>query len=451
MKSMQQVIRKNLIGLSIAILTTVIVLTNLGILWMFGGYLNQIKVETDQSIVQMIEAILEDGDMDMAERMVLIRAANQYDLHLSINDEQGQPLYDWVDGTMGMGAMMGRRQMLLDKAELNYTGYLIEASSGHVVVEIGRRKGLLKSATDRSFVLRMNLVYTVTAVIAFTLVWSLSRRMATRLSKPIEDIQEAAMNIKKGHYKAVRMETAGPLEIARLAETIEDVAKQLEQQESIRKRMTSDIAHEMRSPLAVIRSQIEAIMDGVLEPDIERLARLNGEVMRLTKLMDDLNELSVIENRLYTPQIAEFDFSQAVRDVCENFRPIMDSKNLELKVSVQDGVRVNGDRDRLKQVINNLLSNAYKYTNQGCVAIVLQDGDKGFKLSIQDTGIGIAQENLPYIFERFYRVDPSRNRESGGAGIGLAIVKEILAAHEMQIQVLSEVGKGSVFILTQER
>ncbi len=449
MKSMQQVIRRNLIGLSLAILTAVILLTNLGILWMFGGYLNQVKSETDQSIVQMVGEILDDGVMDMAERMVLIRAANQYDLRLRIYDAQGQSLYDSADGAMGMGAMMGRRQVLQEKAVLNYTRYEIEASSDDAVLEIGRRKGLLKSATDRSFVVRMNIVYILTAVIALMLVWSLSRKMATRLSKPIEDIQEAAMNIKKGHYKAVRMERSGPMEIDRLSETIEDVAKQLEQQESIRKRMTSDIAHEMRSPLAVIRSQIEAIMDGVLEPDLERLARLNGEVMRLTKLMDDLNELSVIENRLYTPQMAEFDFSQAVRDVAENFRPIMDSKNLELRVSVQDGILVNGDLDRLKQVLNNLLSNAYKYTNQGRITIELQGSGKGFILRIKDTGIGIAPENLPYIFERFYRVDPSRNRESGGAGIGLAIVKEILAAHEMEIQVRSEVGKGSVFILTQ--
>lgn len=449
MKSMQQWTFRNLMRLSIALLALVFLMTNLGFIWLFGGYLGRIRAQENGNILAVVKEVFDDGRLDVGEKMILMRTTNQYDAQLKIDDASGSSLYESTRTMMGM--MMGRRQSGTVQA-LTYRSFPVQLAGGsEIKVEIGRRAGILASAVDRGFVLRMNLAYLIILAGALILVSIVSRRMAGRLSGPIVGIRRAADNIRRGDYRTDPMPMeAVPAEIDSLARTIKDLALQLEQQEKIRKQMTSDISHEMRSPLAVIRSQIEAIMDGVLEADYERLARLNAEVMRLTKLMEDLNELAVVENRLYAPKMEPIDLSAVVRDAAENFRPILESKNLTLQTQIEDEVRTTGDRDRLMQVLNNLLSNAYKYTQEGSVSVSLEGRESdGFTLKIEDTGIGIAKADRPFIFERFYRADPSRSRETGGAGIGLAIVKEICLVHGIGIEVGEGHEKGTLFTLTR--
>lgn len=217
----------------------------------------------------------------------------------------------------------------------------------------------------------------------------------------------------------------------------------MDQQEGLRKRLTTDIAHELRSPLAVLRSQLEGLSDGVLEATPERYERLNGEILRLTKLIDDLSELTMVENDLYVLKLQSVNVSRLTEEITEDFQPVFESKGLLLNWEAESQLNWKLDPERYKQILVNLLTNSLKYTDKGSTSVRLFVEGKHLILEVEDTGIGIEEKNIPFIFQRFYRADPSRSRETGGAGIGLAIVKRLVHAHGGQIEATSVFGKGT--------
>ena len=195
----------------------------------------------------------------------------------------------------------------------------------------------------------------------------------------------------------------------------------------------SDIAHELRNPVAVIKSHLEAIEDGVWEPTPERIRLTVSEVDRLSQLIREVEKLTSIEGAAHSLSVEETDASSVVEKASLVFDPLYKNKGVELKRDIEPGVMMQLDGAKMRQVVENLLSNALRYT------------DAGGSVTVADTGIGIAAKDLPYIFERFYRTDVSRARTSGGIGIGLAIVKAIVEAHGGTIEVESEPGKGTRF------
>jgi signal transduction histidine kinase len=224
----------------------------------------------------------------------------------------------------------------------------------------------------------------------------------------------------------------------------EELSKKIQDQEELRKRLTSDVAHELRTPLATLQSHLEAMIDGIWEPTPQRLSFCYDELIRLTRLISDLNELSIIESDKIQLKIKELELSQLLNDTLENFRPLFLEKSIILHRQIEKEVRFKGDNDRLKQIFVNILSNAYKYTPEnGEVTVRLTVTPGKLMIEVKDTGIGISKEDLPYIFERFYRGDKSRNRESGGAGIGLTITKALVEAHGGVLQVDSVYGSGT--------
>ncbi|MBU5478899.1 HAMP domain-containing histidine kinase [Eubacterium sp. MSJ-13] len=272
--------------------------------------------------------------------------------------------------------------------------------------------------------------------------------LARRLSVPLVKVTDITKKVSEGNYSIRFKEDVRTRELSELSESINHMAESLEKQETIRRRLTSDVAHELRTPVANVSSNLEAIIEGVWEPDTERLQSCYDELQRISEIISDLEKLRQIEDENMNLEKTAVDLYELVQAVRTVFEPELQKKHLNCVLNGETTV-VQGDGKRLHQVIFNLLSNAAKYsTDGGNINISLKDnGQEMAVLIVEDEGIGISKEDIPLIFERFYRTDISRNRKTGGAGIGLTIVKAIVQAHNGKITVESKEGEGSRFIV----
>jgi signal transduction histidine kinase len=210
--------------------------------------------------------------------------------------------------------------------------------------------------------------------------------------------------------------------------------------------LTQDISHELRTPLTILQSHIEAISDGIWEPTPEKLAICKNEVERLIKLVEQLKDLTDIENHTIAREIERYNLSESIMQILEAFTLEFKEKDIKLVTNITQNVYIYGDKDKIGRAIINIISNALKYTNPwGSVYVSLNDAKNDIKITIEDTGIGIDQKDLPYIFERFYRSDESRSRKTGGTGIGLTIAKTLIETHGGKITVESQKGRGTRF------
>lgn len=269
--------------------------------------------------------------------------------------------------------------------------------------------------------------------------------LAKRISAPIVKSIQTAREISDGNY-SVRFEAhTQTLELLELARTINQMAASLEAQENLRKRLTTDVAHELRTPLANVAAHLEAILEGVWEPTTDRLQSCYEEVIRISCLVADLQRLSHTESENLKLEINPTDLLKLAELSASGFEQELAAKQLSCSVT-GDPVIIDADQTRIRQVIDNLLSNAVKYTGNGGKIELRVSEVAGYGiLTVTDTGIGISAAELPLIFERFYRTDKSRSRKTGGAGIGLTIVQAIVSAHGGTISVDSELGRGSRF------
>lgn len=445
--------KKNSIAISLITVIVIIIISNIAIKYYFTGYVLQQNEKDDEEILDYINnSFDDDGVINNKELAYLKQQAHLKNVEVVLMDNNKQILF--VSGMgLGMGKMKGlastEMYKKIYKEDYKYDEHPIENENGIVLyVSIGHYKNIIDDKINNDFMYTINILYIISFLIAVLLAISLSSILAKRLTRPIIEINDSTRNISKGNYEYVKKINTGTKELHELAMSIEDLARQLSEQEELRKRLSNDISHELRSPLAVLRSQIEALMDGVLEPNQERFAKLNDEIVRMTKLINDLNELIVVESEHLRLDIVKINLKEELSATIDGFIPLMDSKDIKLIQQLENNVYINGDRDRLKQIFVNLLTNAYKYTDEGKnVTVTLTKNADEAIIKFIDTGNGIKKEDLSYIFQRFYRGDESRSRKTGGAGIGLSIVKELVKAHNGIIAVDSEIGKGSVFTI----
>ena len=269
--------------------------------------------------------------------------------------------------------------------------------------------------------------------------------LANSIVKPISKVVEITQKISDGDYDTRFKEGIRTKELHELILAVNQMAESLEEQENLRKRLTSDVTHELRTPVANISSYMEMMTDGIMEPTPERLQNCYDELQRLSGLISDLERLRQAENENLVLDKSDVDLRELSQAVMGNFEIQLREKHLDGQVT-GDAAIVPIDRDRMQQVITNLVSNSIKYTNDGgTVRVIIEDTNDSGIIHVEDSGIGIPQENLKRIFERFYRTDKSRNRKTGGAGIGLTIAKAIVQAHKGKLTVESEEGKGSRF------
>lgn len=302
--------------------------------------------------------------------------------------------------------------------------------------------------SDLAFINTLNKALIGVGVFSLFLSLLLSSVMSKRLSTPISRVITTAQMISKGYFEDRITEQSSTKEIAQLTETINNLAETLENQELLRKRLTADVAHELRTPLATLQSHMEAMIDGIWEPSTERLKSCHEEIMRINRMVGDLEKLARYESENLILTKTSFDISELIRHIIRNFENEFLNKDIDIEFIGEEEI-VEADRDKISQVIINLISNAVKYTPQGGKVEVLVKGSHDVtEITVKDTGKGIPPEDLSRIFERFYRADKSRNRMTGGAGIGLTIAKAIIEAHKGKIQVKSEVNEGTEFIVS---
>jgi len=292
------------------------------------------------------------------------------------------------------------------------------------------------------------LIFLVVGSFSFLLSLFAAGILAKRFSKPIMKTSHIAKQIAGGNYNTRFLGRSKIRELDELISAFNHMAASLENEENLRKRLTDDVAHELRTPLAAVSFHLEAMMEGVWEPTPHRLQSCYEEIERISGLVSDLESLAKVEKDNLQLERVHVDLLELAHTVAGNFVP--ESAKKDISISVEGKVsHVSADKDRLNQVLTNLLSNAIKYTNEGGeIYIEVQDTEEYGVLTVRDNGIGIPNQDLPFVFERLYRTDLSRNRLTGGVGIGLAIVKSIVAAHGGTVRVESEVEQGSRFIVT---
>jgi two-component system, OmpR family, sensor histidine kinase BaeS len=281
------------------------------------------------------------------------------------------------------------------------------------------------------------------AILGILLSVLLSLFVAKRLTAPLIHMKKVAERMASGELGA-RTIVRGNDEIADLGDSLNHLAEQLMHQEQLRKTMTADVAHELRTPLATLKSHMEALIDGVWEPNHKRLESCYEEIERLRFLVGDLEQLTEMESPHFKLNLHEENVSAIVHRNIEANRASFDQKGVNLFFEGLTDVEATLDTQRIGQIMVNLLTNALKFTPQGGkVSVEVKEEQREAVIVVSDTGIGINEDDLPFIFERFYRVDKSRDRKLGGSGIGLTIVKKLVEAHGGTIRMESRVGEGT--------
>jgi two-component system sensor histidine kinase BaeS len=260
-----------------------------------------------------------------------------------------------------------------------------------------------------------------------------------KLTDPIIVLTKAAVDLGEGDLKR-RVELSGGDEIGRLSEAFNRMAQALETHESLRKKLTANVAHELRTPIGAMMGEIEAMIDGYIPADRENLQSLYSEIGRLRKLLDGIEELSRAEAGSLNLDLQSFELAPFLGSIIGRLAATSGEKHISLELSCDEGLSIRADPDRLSQIVINLVSNAIKACEQGGRVLVSAGRiNDNVRIAVRDNGSGIKKEDLPFIFERFYKVS------GNGLGLGLTIVKELVEAHGGKVTVSSEYGKGSEF------
>lgn len=274
---------------------------------------------------------------------------------------------------------------------------------------------------------------------------------AGHLTRPLANLTAIAKRLAGGDLKA-RTNVKSENELGQLAETLNHLAAELERSDASRRKSLADTAHELRTPITTIQSHLEAFSDGILEPTPENLRVLTDETTRLVQLVEELQSFALVERFRENPNLVPLDLKLVIRQAEDRMMPLFARKGIVLKIILpEEPVRVMAHGQALCQILDNLMVNAAKYSPEHdgrTVTLTLECQNKNVQLHLADQGVGIPKDELPHLFDRFYRVDPSRSRNTGGIGLGLAIAKETAEAIGGALAVESEPGQGTKFTLT---
>mgnify|MGYP005749730245 CR=1 FL=1 len=268
-------------------------------------------------------------------------------------------------------------------------------------------------------------------------------KMTNTIVQPIREMEKIAKEIAQGNFSK-RMTVNGEDEIASLGNSINIMSSTLDEEDKKRREFLGNVSHELRTPISYLKGYSEAVDEGLITSD-NYVVTVKKETNRMNQLVHDLLDLAQLEGESYPINKEPVIISELLKEVVDRFQLELKEKNMEVVWNLDEDVVVNGDQERLDQVLVNLVNNAVKYSldNREIKLSIFADGDTGV-FRIEDKGIGIPEKDLPYVFDRFYRVDKSRTRKSGGTGLGLSIVQQIVKKHDGEVKVKSELGKGTV-------
>ena len=348
-----------------------------------------------------------------------------------MNTFTSQQFLSYLGHSQAMQQMMG-------------AGGIMGGSMGDMMAPFGTAEQDFLEAINRSLWL--------TGLIAGAAAVLIGVIITRQIVAPLQRLTRAAQQIATGDLSQ-RVPVESKDETGELAASFNTMTEALAQNEELRRHMVADIAHELRTPLTVLQGNLEAMRDGVIKPTSQQLDSLHHEAQSLSRLVDDLGTLSLAEAGQLKLHLEAVDVSGIIRRVATGMENQAQQGRVSMEVSLPDSLpHAMADADRVAQVLRNLLSNALRHTPAGgSIRVSAQPSPQSVKdllVSVADTGQGIPAQELPLIFERFYRVDRSRARSTGGAGIGLTIVKQLVEAHGGRVWVESEMGKGSKFYFT---
>ena len=365
-------------------------------------------------------------------------------LEIRIKDTKGKVVMDTEKAVNTLSPLMRRRVLGIS----NFTKS--NRSDGFMPYplflggeEIGQVEVLsLPPEKENVFMSRSNKFLLLSLLLLGGVALLLSIVFSRKLIHPIKQLASVSKAIGEGDLKS-RVQTSRNDEIGELSRAFNKMAQVLETQEGIRKRVISNIAHELRTPITAIRGELEGMMDGLISIDKDQLQSLHEETGRLKKIIEGIEDLSQAEASVLSLKKEKINIGPFLSNIVGRFDTLFAEKGVKLELECDEKLMANADPDRLSQIIINLLSNALKATEEGGDVMIKAHGSPtDTVIEVWDNGYGIREEDLPFIFERFYKTT------KGGIGLGLAIVRELVQAHGGRIEVKSEYGKGSVFTVS---
>lgn len=430
-----------------------ILLTSLSILWGFEDRFNDYLLEGREKNINLIkEEILKEykntGSLQSDQVLSILHdQAMTENLYYEIYNSDGKILIE-TNSMRKMMENMGKAHRQDSEANYNSDTYHLSLDNRIIgSLQVYYQEELL--AEDFSFFQAIKRY--VYAAAFFTLILSVcfSILFSKWLSSGFNKLSAAVQELQKHKWNTRLNVEELTEEMKPLGWSFNSLASTLFTEENLRKQFTADLAHELRTPLATLRSQIEAFQDGIWEPTPERLQQSHNELMRLVRLVNELEKLLAAENPQIKLNMSNIEANKMACFLKNQFDPIFKEKGVKLQIlNYGKELWFHADQDRVIQILTNILNNALQYTspNKKVVISFLEENDSiGFVVT--DEGVGIDEEDLPHLFERFYRGDKSRTRKTGGIGIGLSIVKALVNAHGGDIKVNSELNNGTTITI----
>lgn len=361
-------------------------------------------------------------------------------LELLVADANGQIVFDTHQRRVGDQLTADERQAATGLTSENQT-------IGYMVLTPGPIGNLLPP--EQAFMDRVRNTLLLTGLIATVIGAGLGLAFSRTLTRPLDRLATAARAIAAKDLTQ-RVETSGTVEVANVAHAFNDMADSLQKAEELRRNLVADVAHELRTPLSVMQGNLAAQLDGLFPLDLAETARLYDETRLLSRLVDDLRDLAQAEAGQLQLNFGSIDLTYVIESTAEAFSALAGEKSIALSLELPPHLPlVKADSARVAQVLRGLISNALRHTPpHGRITISAVTLDKQVGVSVQDTGDGLAPDEAPYVFDRFWRGDKSRARETGGSGLGLAIAKQLIEAQGGSIGVESAIGQGSRFWFT---
>lgn len=440
--------RKLILGFTFLILVFIVItsfISNLMINNKFENYLVEEQQSKLKQICDEINGLYNKNGYKLYEREINSYASLE-NVYIEIKDLNGNTLYTSTNRN-GMGGMHRRMMRMHGMPDGNYVEMSCPLLEGEK--EVGELIiGYIDNAylTESAVIFKNTLIksFFISAIFTILLGLGTSIILSKSLTMPLLEIRNTATEIRKGNLNKKSNVNTSTIEILELSDSINYLGETLAKQEDIRKKYASNISHELRTPLATLKSHLEAIIDGIWEPSEEHLDILMKEIDRLSNLVDDLKDSFRTEELEPFLNRSRFNLSKELQDAITTFIPLYTKEGFIINSNIENNIQITMDKDKLKQIIYNLLSNSIKYLHKdGEVLVTLVKNNNNAIIEVKDNGTGIKEKDLPYIFDRFYRSDDSIKEDTRGSGLGLSIVKSIVDAHGGTIDIMSNYGVGT--------
>ena len=410
---------------------------------------NQLKVERIQRLLDSITSTQPMNLRDVQRKLMdysKISGAN-----IKLYDENNIEVFDT---SKGLNVNNNRRNPIFKVIPTSLGGMIVEVNQPNLVsiqaISASDTQEDQLIQTDPPISNIVNQVVKSIAIIgilsimtSIAIIWIISRRTLN----PITNIVNTSKYLSKGDFtKRIDQSVSG--ELSEIVTAFNYMASELQKLDEQRKIMIADIAHELRTPMTNLKGYIEGWSDGIIKPDNETLKILDYQVNTLSKIIDDLSTLSLAESGMLSLNISEFELNNKISEIINNFKLRSQSQNININNNITPDITINYDPQRFTQIVTNILNNSILATDDGgIISFSTSTNNNNLLLKISDNGTGIPKDELPYIFDRFYRTDKSRNRQSGGSGLGLSIVKYLIESHNGTIKINSELSKGTEVLI----